>query len=50
MVGGDGDGVPLPGSTCTVNAGKVAVFRPSLAAITMLEYAPALPAGGVPES
>jgi hypothetical protein len=50
MVGGEDDGTPLPVSTCTENAGRVAVFRPSLTAITMFEYVPALLAEGVPES
>jgi hypothetical protein len=50
IVGGDGAGAPFPASTCTENAGKVAFFRPSLAAITMFEYVPMLPAEGVPES
>ena len=50
MVGGDGDGAEFPASTCTENAGKVAFFRPSLTATTMLEYVPMLPAEGVPES
>src|SRR5262249_32177900 len=50
MVGGEDDGTPLPVRTCTENAGKVAVFRPSLTAITMFEYVPTLLAEGVPES
>ncbi len=37
-------------STCIANAGRVALFQPSLTAITMFEYVPALPAEGVPES
>jgi hypothetical protein len=45
-----GDGAALPASTCTENAGKVAVFSPSLTAITMFEYVPTLPAEGVPDN
>ncbi len=37
-------------STCIVNAGRDALFQPSLTAITILAYVPALPAEGVPES
>jgi hypothetical protein len=50
IVGGAGDGAAPPASTCTENGGKVAVFRPSLTAITMFEYVPTLPAEGVPAS
>ncbi len=37
-------------STCMANAGRVALFQPSLTPITMFEYVPTLPAEGVPES
>jgi len=37
-------------STCTENPGSVAFLKPSLTAITMLEYVPTLLAEGVPES
>jgi hypothetical protein len=47
--GGGGDALGLA-STCTANAGRVAVFNPSRTAITMLEYVPASPTAGAPES
>ena len=37
-------------STCMGNAGRVALFQPSLTAITMFEYMPTLLAEGAPES
>ena len=39
----------VPASTCMANAGSVALFQPSLTAITMFEYVPTLTADGMPE-
>ena len=49
--GGPGGGeAVLPASTCTLKAGSVACFRPSLTVIVMLPYVPTFAADGVPES
>jgi hypothetical protein len=50
IVGGEGDDAALPASTCTENPGNVAVFSPSLTAMTMFEYVPTLPAEGLPDN
>ena len=42
--------VPALANTFMANAGRVAFLQPSLTAITIFPYVPAVPAGGVPES
>ncbi len=52
IVSGGGDvevAVLVLASTCMANAGRAALFQPSLTPITMFEYVPTLPAEGVPE-
>jgi len=49
IVGGGGGGGLVPASTCMLNAGRVALFQPSLTPITMFGYAATSAAEGVPE-
>jgi hypothetical protein len=50
IVGAGSDVEEVLARTCMANAGRVALFQPSLTAITMFEYVPTLPAEGLPES